>query len=434
MTDHLQPTVEERIAQIQLNAYANLGYSPMEISAYFKSVRERIESFADKRPNYLSQNFSTPSGDNPIERDLKARFHSIPTMPFQEPFIHSWLTDVWHYHRVRVYKNEAPAVSNLVLGTAPTGGFNALAIHDQSKNGILIEDGLLYFCRQFCSLISRLLYRQNKGRMEFVNVGDELDAQISANHSIIESLIDTTVDYLVDGFLVPPNPHPLDQDDKDSEVVGGDLMFNGLMTFVIEHELHHLLARPEGKHLLSNVKESFEDLWKIFEKDVIPQVSSTVEKEEVRQIFEDHQEEIYGDYRAVKMVLAQARIDRSIWPTLDGPMVFFHVTELFRWVLLVTTDPERLKLEAQLDGVWLSIAAILHDESHPYPLVRRAGVLEFFKRVDEPFYGILLERDERFIQVFNTIRQSLLRRVKDGAMPKQVSAKWRGSQKALVST
>ena len=113
--------------------------------------------------------------------------------------------------------------------------------------------------------------------------------------------------------------------------------------------------------------------------------------------------------------------------------MFFHVIELFRWVLLASTDPERIKLEAQLDGVWLSVAAILHGESHPYPIVRRAGLMEFLKRADVPFHGGLMEREARFAQIFKAIRQILLKRMKEDAMPKRVSDKWLGSQKALVS-
>ncbi len=100
MCDAESPTLEERIAQIQLNAYANLNISPPEIEGLFKREKLRIIKFSKTRPNYIKSSIEAEdAAEHFIEPNLAKRFDiKVPT-PFQEPFVYSWLNDVWQSHK-----------------------------------------------------------------------------------------------------------------------------------------------------------------------------------------------------------------------------------------------------------------------------------------------------------------------------------------------
>lgn len=434
MTALESPSVRERIAQIQLNAYANLGISPPQIAEQFSKVRASVLAFYSERPNYLGDKVAeTPKWDYYIERNMAARFDRPMPTPFQEPYIHSWLTDCWHYHKVRLYSEEDFSEGDLILATAPTGQFNALAIAGQNQNGILLEDGLLNFSRQFIKLFSELLYYKEGSNFRTVSDGSALQDRIDAKEEAIEKLLDTAISYLVDGYITPPSP---DSEDRFAESGGNihNAIFIGFISFVIEHELHHLLATPNGTNLTSDVAESFEKMWVIFEKDIIPDLSTPIKKDDVKKLYEDHQEEILADFRAMNRLFTLGQLDQMIWPILDGGLIFFHIAEMLRWISLKITDPDRLELEAKLNGVWLSIAAMLHSETHPYPLVRRTGVFARTKVAHTPYAELLVERERRFIQIFNSIRQMFNRRYSCKTMPLQLAPKWSISTKALLAS
>ncbi len=426
------PSLEERIAQIQLNAYSNLGLSPPEIGEYFKTIQQQIEKFVLDQPDYLSKAFNSDLHSNEIELDLNRRLtRDVPT-PFQEPFIHSWLEDIWHYHRARVYQTDSEHNRDLVLATAPTGRFNAIAIPDNGRNGILIEEGLLYLSRLYSSLLAELLYEEKSSKLSYIESGDELQSHLENNYEIVERIVDSTLDYLTNGKINFTTSPLMGMNPSQAESAANS-MFCGMVSFVIEHELHHLLARPEGKHVTSNVTESFENLWKIFTTDIIPFVETTIEKSEVKQLFESHQEEILADHRAINLVFTQAQKDKKIWPKMDGPMMFFHLIDFFRWGLLKISNPERLEQEAKLDGKWLSISALLHGESHPYPLVRRAGVLSVVNQRNKLFGEILVSREKRFIQIFNFAKQLYDQKTLPQNSTFSPSKKWSASHKNLTA-
>ncbi|CUH81396.1 hypothetical protein [Tropicibacter naphthalenivorans] len=433
MTSGDWASVEERIAQIQLNAFENMGLSPPDILHEFARRRQEIVRFSAARPGYLGSRIpQTPDWDHYIERNLRKRYNVPTPTPFQDPYLYSYLSDVWGYYRARIYAEDAFA-SDLVLATAPTGRFNALAIPGTDKNGILIEDGLLHFAREFVKLTSEILYVRAGKNFEVVDPGPALQRRIGAHVLQIDSLIDLTLGYLVDGYITPPKPSDFDLDDQP----GGDIhnvIFHGFVVFVLEHELHHLIAEPQGLHVLPSLETSFDAMWQTFEQDVIPHLSTKVDKEVIRSLHAQHQEEILADYRAMNRLLALGRIDHLVWPLLDGGMLFFHMAELIRWVTLKIEDPERLILEQKIDGRWLTISAILHQESHPYPLLRRSGVIARTKAHNVPYAELLIEREKRLIQLFNAIRLRFNQRHQDLPLPQHINRKWRIAEKALFGS
>lgn len=423
-------SVEERIAQIQLNAFENMGLYPPDIIHAFAKRRKEIERFAEARHGYLGSRIpQTPEWDHYIERNLRKRLNLPTPTPYQDPYLYSWLSDVWGYHRARLYAEEAFS-SNLVLATAPTGRFNAVAIPGVDKNGILIEDGLLHFAREFTKLSSEVLYFRPGDKFEVVEPGTTLEHRIAERQSQIDSIINLTLGYLVDGYIIPPESNYLDQNEVRNDEIY-EVIFNGFVVFVLEHELHHLIAAPQGLHVLPSIEISFDAMWKIFEQDVIPHLSTEVDQEVIRSLHAQHQEEILADYRAMNRLLALGRIDHLVWPLLDGGMLFFHMAELIRWMTLKIEDPERLILEQKIDGRWQSISAILYQESHPYPLVRRSGVIARTKAHNAPYGELLIEREKRLIQLFNAIRLRFNQRYQDLPLPQKINRKWRVTEKSL---
>lgn len=430
MSSNEWASVEERIAQIQLNAFANLGLSPPDILQDFAIKRQEIERFAEARPGYFGSRVpQTPEWDHYIERNLRKRLNVPTPTPYQDPYLYSWLSDVWGYHRARLYAEDAFS-SDLVLATAPTGRFNALAISGPDKNGILLEDGLLNFSREFTKVSSEILYFKTGRDYQVVDPGPDLENRIIEHQVRVDQLIDMTLAYLVDGYVSPPTPTALDQDEiPEGEIYNA--IFHGFVVFVLEHELHHLIAAPQGLHVLPGIDISFDAMWEIFETDVIPHLGTEVDQDIIRSLHAQHQEEILADYRAMNRLLALGRIDHMVWPLLDGGMLFFHMAELIRWMTLKIEDPDRLMLEQKVDGRWQSISAILYQESHPYPLLRRSGVIARTRAHNAPYAELLVEREKRLIQLFNAIRKSFNDRFLNQPMPECVNRKWHLKEKSL---
>lgn len=404
-------SIRERISRMQLAAYSNMGVTVDEISARFEASYQASAVITQEFPDYLSSSVKQPHG-----------------LPYQDPLLHSWITAVWNYHYPRVYPRNDPIGSSLILASAPTGQINALALSDSNEQAIMIEDGLLHFTRQFADLISPLLYTYTSDQLHYVTLDAELDVMIDGQPKLIDNLLDLALDYLSLGY-VQSSGYQLN---APIHPASGPI-FHGFISFVIEHELHHLLARPSGKHILSNIDESFENLWKLFESEVIPNVSSPVSRTEVRQIFEDHEEELLADWRAISLVFKQARADQSVFPTMDGVIMFFHVAELIRWLRLSVEDIERRDLESKLDGEWLSISAILYGDTHPVPYARRAGTLWLIRHHNIALADIYIERDERFAKLFLAIKNAYQERIRQGwQLALSVSPKWHIDEKELL--
>lgn len=323
--DLITPTLEERISQIQLTAYAHVGLGPADIAHRFAAIQAQTRSYRREYPEFLSHLEADALGQTTDDEPHLPS--NAGRLPYQDPLIHAWLLGVWRYHTKRVYDADAPVVDSLLLASASSGRFNALANSDEAgRHAILIEDGLLHFARQFADLVSPLLYTFEDERLHYVTMGNDLAQMLAEKADTIDQLLDITLQYVTSGYVQTPSYSADDPIHPASRA-----MFHGLISFVIEHELHHLLARPSGKHVAANIDESFNALWRKFEADVLPHVSSPVDKPEVRQMFEDHQEEILADFRAINLVFEQARVDQSVWPTMDGVMMFFHIAELHRW-------------------------------------------------------------------------------------------------------
>ena len=164
--------------------------------------------------------------------------------------------DVWGYHHARLYA-DASIADQLILATAPTGRFNALAIEGNGQMGILLEDGLLYFAREITKLLGDILYTRDNGDLRIVDVGPSLDDRIIEKSGSIDRLLDATLSYLVDGYIRLPEPDSTDLDEEEESAVHA-VIFQAFIVFVIEHELHHLLAKRQGIHILASSDESFE--------------------------------------------------------------------------------------------------------------------------------------------------------------------------------
>lgn len=222
-------SLREKIAYVQHRAYAQQGIHPSVVKAHFQQEAERLKRFQIDRPRYLPDAQALSELDPSvswISVDLEERARRAQLTPYQDPMLHSWLSDVWRLHCQSLYGDSEPWDMRTEVATAPTGEFNAMAICANDGNAIMLDDGLPNFAMSISRLLSPILYdRDPKGhtRREPTTFGIFDAFEIG----LVDNAAQLIVDYVVDG-KAPQNEPSTEDYDPD-----GSLHYLVIITWVV---------------------------------------------------------------------------------------------------------------------------------------------------------------------------------------------------------
>jgi len=405
-------SLREKIAYVQHRAYTQQGIHPSVVKAHFQQEAERLKRFQIDRPRYLPDAQALSELDPSvswISVDLEERARRAQLTPYQDPMLHSWLSDVWRLHCQSLYGDAEPWDMRTEVATAPTGEFNAMAICANDGNAIMLDDGLPNFAMSISRLLSPILYdRDPKGhtRREPTTFGIFDAFEIG----LVDNAAQLIVDYVVDG-KAPQNEPSTEDYDPDGSL--HYLVFNGFVSFVMEHELHHL-GRANGHIDIDETARvrGFNEAWKMMDAHFSEHFPIHENKELLRQRYIAHHEEIEADIRGITTTILKGERQSVMSPTIDGALLFFHLAHLVRITVLSMLDPEEFEAEKLLDGRFLSIFGFMSGQSHPYPIVRKAGVFMALKASTPRYFELVVHCEKRLqiiaTKIWESVQQKLV--------------------------
>lgn len=427
-----QASIIELVEHIQYTAYLASGVDPATLPALHREQARRLKKFQETNPTYLPSKQEILAGDARLtflELDLSERARRETPTRYQDPLLYAWLADSWEHHRLKLYKNEDIRGRPLVLATAPTGEFNAIAIPSHDGYAILLEEGLVNFARKMCKLVAPVLYRRRGDVYERTSV-EHVVAACFEDRDRIDEISSTIIEYVVHGSIPSPTPaSPVFDPAGDIS----NVIFSGFVSFVFEHELHHIVrhASDAASEPAPDGEADFVTLWRELEEKVLPHLSDPPSEQTVRRRFFDHREELHADMRAMNRLVLIGRMDKTEWATIDGGALFFHLIDSFREAFYLCVQPEVVESQKSMGGRQLSITALLTGASHPYPLVRRSGVLAHARK-NSPSYGeLMIQEDHRMALLFRTVRARIAALLALSP-PVAVHPKWRNDFSSLV--
>lgn len=410
--------VREQIHILQEQAFRSAGISPNDVPDLFASRKARIEWFEAQHGNYVLGGLDPKKVDTAqeyLKSSLSQRYERDTPTPLQDPFVYSWLQDTWRHYSTNYYQDDA-LDRQLVLATAPTGDFNAKAISGEKEIGIVLDDGLPNLGRYASKQLGQILYKRQTETSFGLRDFSEMTDHLQRDPEPLLDLAQAILDYITDG--APPRTSAIVDNDRSS--ISNSIFFS-FICFVIEHELHHISVRRsqiDGARIDDAFEAAMPKLVTLLDH------KSKQDAARMEQTFRNHNEEIEADVRGLNLVLVRARSEGTTWPSLDGSLMFFYLADSIRHTLLLFTDRQQLVREQGLDGDMLTLEAIARLESHPYPLVRRAGAIETIRRASAPYGALLLEADKRLDFIFKSIKDLILRSVPETAGIDDVHARW----------
>lgn len=424
-------TVLEAIAAIQRAAYEAAGVGCAELVDHFRRRRMQARAFDQARPKYLPTIDELSAENRSLDyltRSFEERALTHTPTPFEDPQIYSWLRDMWRYHSDLLYAGvDVLRGKPLIFASAPTGRFNAIAVPAFDGFGIVVESGLWQIARRLCIELDPLLYstRNNMGYRRYTS---DVRDQCTQYPGVIDRICDLCVGYIVDGVCPPLKPN---QEDFGAPAGMHDAMFLGFMMFVIEHELHHLVATLQPSTDEAAVAH-FESVWRYIEKAILPGFEKPPTREWLGQVFSRHREEMSADVRGLNRLLLLGLKERTVSPTLTGGLLFFHFANACRTIMLTLEDPALLATQADMTQDGLFLAGLFCGDSHPYPAVRRFSAIAASKRVAKANAEFFQIEDDRLSVVFELVLARLAERGRDRRNGVQVHPKWHADLRALV--
>lgn len=424
-------TVLEAIAAIQRAAYEAAGVSCAELVDHLRRRRQRARAFDLARPRYLPAVEELSAEDRSLDyltRSFEERATTLTPTPFEDPQIYSWLRDTWRYHANLLYAGaDVLRGKPLIFASAPTGRFNAIAVPASDGFGIVVESGLWQIARRLCIELDPLLYatRKNLGyRREPSDVRD----QCARHPDIIGRICELCVGYIVDGVCPPLKPC---REDFGAPAGMHDTMFFGFIMFVIEHEMHHLVATLQAS-ADETAGARFDSVWRYVEKIILPGFETPPTREWLGRVFARHYEELSADVRGLNRLLMLGLKQRTVSPTLTGSLLFFHFANACRTVMLMIEDPTLLTTQADMTQDGLFLAGLLCGDSHPYPAVRRLSAIAASKKVAAANAEFLQIEDDRLAVVFEFVLIRLAEGGRDRWEGVYLHPKWHADLCALV--
>lgn len=374
-------TLKEAITLIQEEAFAASGMTLYDVQAFYRAEKQRISRFVQDTPGYLLSQEEILNKDPSltyIELDLPKRFDTVvPGLPYQHPYLYPWFEDILRYYNEKT--GNASPFPSLIIATAPTGRFNAIALPGSEESGILIEDGLMHVANNFANEISSLLYEKIDGRRFQKRTPEVLRDLIAADDSTLPYLAQVIWQYVIEGYSFLPGPigKTSAEDFSIRHILSTDFI-----VFVLKHESFHINwwrnQQTAGKDLL---KGRHQYLWDLYCTHFVQALPDPLSATEFEQIYYAHQEELLADFFAFSAVMQLGKKENTYTASVKGAWLFFLIAELIQHLLFRLEDPTFPENLATYDGGILSLTAILSRESHPYAFLRKKNILTMVKQV-----------------------------------------------------
>ncbi|MEM6801173.1 MAG: hypothetical protein AAF696_07195 [Bacteroidota bacterium] len=425
-----QISIPEIISLIQEESYAAIGMDKASVHAFFQKEKNRITKFQKERPDYLKSREEILAEDSSLhymELDLARRFDTEVFSPFQHPYLYSWLKDVWRYHCEKLYGTEKILDKEILLATAPSGRFNAMALAGSKEHGILFEDGLINVIVGISNNIAFLLYDKLDNGQYLEKTLEEIEPYSQKFPELLHNISTIIYDYVVGGYSHAPPPFSdAHQDDFSIRT----LISSACWSFIFEHELYHLKVH-DGIQLWQNqdfLDKRYGQVWKFFNQNLLPVLPLKIEETEFKKRYLAHQEELFADYFALHAVAKLGDIEGIRRPNILGVLSFFLIAELTEHLILKLTEPGTLESFSTADGLTISLTAILMNESHPYAFARRKGLFDgakiYIGGLDDEL-SILMEKMELLL---NLLKKQINGKLLENEEGIEVHSKWTKSK------
>lgn len=418
-------TTKEAITLLQERAYAASGMTLYDVQAFYRAERERIKRFAEDHPDYLISREEMLQR-NPslayIELDLPKRFDKpIPGLPYQHPYLYPWMEDVQRYHAEKLAGTQMP-LPKLIVATAPTGRFNAIAIPDKEESGIVIEDGLLNVAINYSNTLSYFFYEKlRSGRFRELDM-TEVETLASERKDLLVFLAETIWQYVINGYSYLPEPIGLKHIDDFSI---RHVLSNDFLLFVLKHEGFHIewwrKGQVLGKHILKN---QHRQLWNFYHSHIAELFPEKLSAAGFKKVYYNHQEELLADLSAFRAVVKMGKVENTLSASVKGGLLFFLIAELIQHLLFHITDTDFAHKLHHLDGFTLSLTAILAGESHPYAFARKHHILHAIEKHYPEDLDTVREASAKMEFVANRIRELLDQKVVGSTVPLFPHPKW----------
>lgn len=378
---HNTLTIKEAITVIQEEAFAASGMTLYDVQAFYRAERERISQFVQDTPDYLLSREEVLDKDPSltyIELDLPKRFDTpVPGLPYQHPYLYPWFENILRYYNEKT--GNASPLPSLIIATAPTGRFNAIALPGSDESGILIEDGLMNVANNYANKIAYLFYEKIGDRRFQERTPEALHDLMATDDATLPYLTNVIWQYVIEGYSFLPGPigKTSAEDFSIRHILSTDFI-----VFVLKHESFHINwwrnRQTPGRDLLKGRHQHLWDLYSTHFAQALPdQLSAT----EFEQIYYAHQEELLADFFAFSAVMQLGKKENTYTASVKGAWLFFLIAELIQHLLFRLEDPDFPEKLATYDGGILSMTAILSRESHPYAFLRKKNILTMVKQV-----------------------------------------------------
>ncbi len=394
-------TAAEIVSAIQREALLHAGLPPLP--APLQSYAAEVARFKALLGGVSKEG---SSDESPFEkyRDLGGLLARIPTV-YQNPFIYAWLEDFWNLHSKAVYREASHPQPAFLMASAATGQFNAKAIVADDQPAILLEDGLIFFAHSAAHILSALLYEKIEGNRYRTREVFKSPTPTSPQYLACVELAGLILDYLLKGAVPGVHPMPLTEEEDFSI---RHVIFTSFISFVFEHELHHLReARESGSGLSTRkrvVQERFEALWRFVQLAFKDETRIEFDRPVMEMIFHAHSEEHFADLRALMTVIHLGRENKTLLPSVDGALLFFFLAEAIDHAQRGIADSAAYKAMNGMNDVALILNGLVLEESHPYPQLRLKGVLETQEAFHPSLKILLHEEAETIKAIFETVK------------------------------
>ncbi|ACU63476.1 hypothetical protein [Chitinophaga pinensis] len=425
-------TTREAITLLQEEAFAASGMTYYDVQSFYKREQERIRQFNVDNPGYLRSEEELLARDpslHYLETDLSKRFvDDVPGLPYQHPYLYTWLQDTVRYCNEKTGRTQK-GLSNIILATAPTGLFNAIALPGETESGIILEDGLLNVASHYANELAFLFYEKLEDGRYCELEGDELKQHIEANKETLDYLAEVIWQYIIEGYSTLPGPvgATSEEDFSIRHVLRQDFIL-----FVLEHECFHIdWWHSNGVHGKHPFDKRYEQMWQFYERhlaSVLPD-NDKLTYDQFERIYYAQQEELLADFAAFQVVMMMGEKQRTFTASVKGALLFFVMAELIQHLLFLLNDPDFVDKLATYDGSVLALTAIAAKESHPYAFLRKASLLNLIRQ-SHPLYLQSVENESAKMDfIIESVKKLLDEKVATATTPPIPHAKWSALEK-----
>lgn len=418
-------SLDETISYIQEQAFKASGYHALyNVKKFFQAEKQRLIKNLEGKPHFLRDRDSVLNEDSSlhyVEFDLPKRFDvELPGLPYQHPYLYTWLSDSYRYYTERLEPGLLYRKS-LKICSAPTGRFNALAIPGVLEAGILVEDGLLNILQSFSNNLAYLLYAKTADGKYLSLSLEDIRKNAGADNDIMDALADAIMGYVIDGYSRRP---PVIGDTYDKDFAIRHVLSMSLLCFVFEHELYHLKVWDSINPGVSNVlvDDRYRKVWSFFQSNVAAHLPVAITEPTFRKLYYTHVEEIYADYFAFAAGIRFGEQDNTVAPSADGMLAFFLIAGLIQHVLIKLDDPGFLQNLYSFGDLSLSLTAIVMRESHPYAVLRQREVMQALEK--DSAYPVVQAEACKIAFIEEQLRKLIDKRIEQSARIISPHPKW----------